>query len=360
MQRKWHEKAQFRIENPQGRRKTFRIRYTSPDTSDKWTTLESPEIDAANDQLLAGHPQEKVKKALKVFLKTLYAERDQFKKQDPFLSHNLAIVDRLWKDKYTARRKMEMKRPDESLADYRKAVEACGQFPLDTCSIEDLENHLFRTLKHQPNILRRRITWINSILQWLSREKIKPPIRKQRPEVAHLTEPEFKKIIKHLSEEDSPVIQIAFYTGLRIGEIFGLETRFIKENTVLVKQQLSEELEITTTKTDNEREAIYPPHLKPILKKWASLPLVEKKALRSKTWSKVVRRVCKKVFEDESKHIRFHDLRHSNAIWLLSKGATLHEVAQHLGNHHEVTERYYSGFNLKETSIHRVAGLLKG
>ncbi len=97
-----HLNTTFRIEPPIGRQKSFRIRYKSPDTDEKWTKLELPEIALANELFASGTVDyEHTKAKLKLILKEQYAHRDRKKKKAPFMSKNLELVDQLWKEKYT-------------------------------------------------------------------------------------------------------------------------------------------------------------------------------------------------------------------------------------------------------------------
>jgi hypothetical protein len=48
---------------------------------------------------------------------------------------------------------------------------------------------------------------------------------------------------------------------------------------------------------------------------------------------------------------RFHDLRHSYAVYLIGKGMSLDWVAQSLGNSRDVCERFYKSHILQDDSI---------
>ncbi len=68
----------------------------------------------------------------------------------------------------------------------------------------------------------------------------------------------------------------------------------------------------------------------------------------------------KKFLEKESlPRIRFHDLRHTNAVLLLSNGSSLEEVQQWLGHEsYSTTDKYYGGM-LEETKK-KASGILDG
>jgi integrase len=349
------------LEKPTGRFKSFRIRYCSPDTQNKWTLLSLPEIDTANQLLKSGAVDaEHTKAKLNLILKQQYQIRDREKKKAPFMTKNLELVERMWESKYPLRKQRRMKKPLESKRDLVNAAEACGLYPLDTCRLEDLEDYLDSTLKNKPNILARRIVWINSILSWLGRPKIESLANRQRKEVKYITEADLKLLLPLLPDRFCQLlIEIAFYTGLRLGEIFYLQSKHIRDNYLVVEGQIKYSKKVDTTKTNQSRDAILAPQVKAVLSAWTKIPLDEREQHRLRSFTHILKHRCQKLFPKEPlKHLNFHALRHSNAIWLLQKGVTLYEVAQHLGNHYTVTERYYSGFELKKESISRIAKIL--
>jgi hypothetical protein len=58
------------------------------------------------------------------------------------------------------------------------------------------------------------------------------------------------------------------------------------------------------------------------------------------------------------KILRFHDLQHCHAVWLIQSGASLIGVTQQLGNGPELCYRSYSGFELKKESVERLEALI--
>lgn len=71
-------------------------------------------------------------------------------------------------------------------------------------------------------------------------------------------------------------------------------------------------------------------------------------------------RACMKTFpSDKSKRLTYHDLRHSYAIRLLSKGIILDLVAQSLGNSSAVCQEYYSGYVLTHASLEMIASVVE-
>ena len=153
----YHPKTEFRLEPPTGRSKSFRIRYKSPDTDNKWKPLILDEIKVANDLLKKGTVDaEHTKDKLKEILSKQYTIRDKVKKKPAFVSKNIELVEKMWEEKYPRRRQRKLKRPEESLRDLKNAAESCGMHPLDTCDLEDLQTFLDETLGSKPNIHSRK------------------------------------------------------------------------------------------------------------------------------------------------------------------------------------------------------------
>lgn len=78
----YHLETTLRIEPPRGKSRSFRIRYISPDTENKWTLLRLPEIDPANQLFIDGTVSaEHTNDKLKLILAAQYAHRDRKKKR---------------------------------------------------------------------------------------------------------------------------------------------------------------------------------------------------------------------------------------------------------------------------------------
>lgn len=363
----YHLQTEFRIEPPTGRSVSYRIRYKSPDTDNKWTALKHEDIDAANKLLKKGVSSDHTYEKLKLVLAAQYAHRDRRKKKAPFMSENIKLVEAMWAEKYNRRKLRNMKRPDASKRDLMKAAEACGMHPLDTCDLDDLADYLDANFAEHPNRLARRIVWINSILQWLGRNKLQATNRVQE-KVSYLNPDEFELILPFIEDEtDKRLAKIAFYTGARIGEIFFIQARHVRAETAFLEMQMTDQrvkdtdpFRESTLKNGMSREIFLYKGVRADLLKWSKVPIAERYLIRKRGYSKIIARACRKAFGsgDPVKILNFHDLRHCHAIWLMQKGATVTEVAQQLGNSPDVCYRYYSGFELKKESVERLKRLV--
>ncbi|MDQ3232596.1 MAG: tyrosine-type recombinase/integrase [Pseudobdellovibrionaceae bacterium] len=363
----YHLETKIRIEPPTGKGTAFRIRYKSPDTNDKWTILKLPEIELANNLLKDGTvSREHTHEKLTLILAAQYAHRDRKKKKAPFMTKNLELVEKMWEEKYNRRRLRKMKRPDDAKYQLVKAAEACGLHPLDTCDLETLADYLDLTLGDNQNRLQRRITWINSILQWLGRNKLQT-VDRTRSKVKYLNETEFKQICAYIKDPTTLTLaKIAFYTGARIGEIFFIQPRHLQGNVLFLELQMTDvklpdgTYKEDTLKSGYSRDIFLYEGVQAELEEWSKVPFADRYKIREKSFCKAITRACKKAFgeTDPIKLLNFHALRHCHAIWLLQASATITEVAQQLGNSPDVCYRYYSGFELKKESVERLKSLV--
>ena len=351
--------TQFTIDTPNSHKSLFSIR-SRQGSHGKWTPFPLVEVDAANRLFDEGRVDyETTYKKLKGIRAALYAKRIKERQHD-YSDHNMDILEKYWATKYPASRRETMKAPEKSREDLERAISAVGALALDTCSQQAIVEKLFEEFSARPTVLRKRAMWINSLLVFLGKSKLVLGKRKRaRLEVTYLNETEFFEMLRRVEDPIYRMImRIGFYTGLRIGEIFGLTPKNVRADHIHVTQQMysrSRGYRITSTKTDDERDAVLVPAVKNDVQAFAALPTAEKRALRDVEYCKIITKICLHYWPDDpEKYLNFHALRHSNAIWLLQKGATLHEVAQHLGNGLEVTERYYAGFVLKKESIERL------
>ena len=135
----------------------------------------------------------------------------------------------------------------------------------------------------------------------------------------------------------------------RTGELFAIIPKSIRSNIVLVQNQIDREGNKRDTKNRIVRKAFIIEAGRSKIIQWASL---NKTNYRNIKFSNVIRSACQKAFpDDKQKWVVFHDLRHSYAIHLLSKGISLSLVAQSLGNSVIVCQENYAGFSLADESI---------
>ena len=166
---------------------------------------------------------------------------------------------------------------------------------------------------------------------------------------------QIEKLIKAIKETYVEVpVTITIAMGLRRGEVLGLKWDAVNLETgeMYIHTTRTRRKKIITKATKNEfsrRTLIMPEYLVKYLKLLQLKQEQNKKWKFGNTYSKenyicckddgspldvnYVNQVFTKVLEDKKlPHIRFHDLRHSNASYLLKQGVTMKELQEWLGH----------------------------
>lgn len=337
---------------PTSRRKTYAIEEQQPDG--RWAVLHREDIDLVNKSLLDGTTPPHIAEAkIHEILKRLYAKRDLETKTKTFHAENQRLLEKYWTEVYPQRRQRRLVAPEAAYGDLRRAVTAVGALPLDTCDIGELQDHIDDQFEHNPRKQRRVCTWLNMLLKWLGREGRLEKLRLDRQTIRHLTEGE---LLEATSKSSSDIFVLlckaAWYSGMRKGELFAVRPEDVRGHTVQVRGQIDRNAKERSTKTNEARTAFIIPGGEGILKEWAALSQEDKMAIRFIKHAKKVTNMCQEAWvSDVNKHCSFHDLRHSYAIHLLSKGIPLSHVAKSMGNSEAVCERYYVGYVLTDAAI---------
>lgn len=264
-----------------------------------------------------------------------------------------------WKEVYGRKKRIIDRR--SSYYDLRRAIEAVGLLSLVAASEEELQGAL-EAHKWPDNKQRRVVSRLQPILKWLGRTDIK--LEKARPEkrlVRHLTTTEFTVVYKHLeSPEIKALCALAITSGMRLGELFAINKVEGDPRYIQVLWQVDKEGKLRETKTREDRKAYLLPGGQEALKAWCEIDEPTRLRLRGMNLASIVKAACVKAFPaDPNKHCVFHDLRHSYAIELLSKGVPLSFVARSLGNSELVCEKHYTGKVLTDGFIEAIDSLIK-
>jgi integrase len=242
----------------------------------------------------------------------------------------------------------------------KRALKAAGNVPIDG-PIEEIQDYLDETLEDDLDKHNTVCGRINRIRKWLKLPLL-VPARKERKDVAYLTKAEVEKLIAKLPEPHKTLAAVAFYTGLRRGEIFALEPSSLKRDTIDVHAQLHlVSGDMRLPKNGKKRKAFIIPGGEIWVKKWLKM----KTATRLNPKTEEEENLYKpnlglsQMIRKHSGGKRFHDLRHSYAVYLISKGLSLDWVAQSLGNSRDVCERHYATHILQQDSIDLMRAALK-
>ena len=338
-----------------GRRATFAIQRCIGITR---TTLALEAVDAVNSQLKLGAiTYEEAHKQVLHVRESLYKERDRHDPLLVFTSENAAVVSRYWKAEYADR---DLVDADTMRADLERAIAAIGHVPLASGTREELKAALDRSLGLDVTKYRRVVARLNQLLRFCKRDfKLHKP-RAVRKDVCAYTEEELNLILRLIKDPMMKLLcKVAYGTGLRAGEIFAMGPNSVHNGCVIVTQQLDKELKLRDTKTRTDRKAFIIPGYMNYVKAWISAAPTVKAELRTVKHSKLFKAACQATYpKDTSRHGRFHDLRHSYAVYLLVSGVPITLVANSLGNSTNVCEKYYSGFKLRQEGIDMIASIL--
>lgn len=355
-------RTNFTLKKPDKKRRSFSIlKRTIDDGKASYEKIENEALDAINKAYKDGKSHESCLILAKEVMASLYKELEKLNPKVVHNSANRELLNKFLKDEYEHRDLVDF---ESSKNDFRRAIEAVGSLSLYSATREELQKEIAKNFKSTKQ--RRIVARLNTLLKYINRDVKLRKDKKHQPEVAHLSHSDIKKMIKHITvNTEQPVnvkvlklmAEVAFYTGCRTGEIFAITPISIRSNILLVQGQIDREGNNRDTKNRVKRKAFIIEEGRIKVKELTKHDLSSYRNLR---FSDIIFDACKKAFpHEESKWITFHDLRHSYAIHLLSKGVSLSLVAQSLGNSITVCQENYAGFVLTDESISAIELILK-
>lgn len=338
----------IRCLRPSGAQKSYRFQEKDHKTG-SWVTLTSEPIQALAVLVKAGKLNKgDLDARADTILKDLYAERDKGKVVPILIPGNNKILDDFLRDRYPARKLRDMadRSYDTEVRRLQSALLALGNLPVDG-DPDKLQKVIDRKYQANQNLHERRTTSINRLRLFLGLTPIMH-MRKTIEEIAHLRVNDVEKLIKQITDPaHKALVGVAFYTGMRRGEIYGLEARDVKGDVIHVKRQVLIDGKVTLPKHRKTRKAFIIPGGEKYVKDWLE---IKDTVSRHTKISSVTQKLA---------GVRFHDLRHSTAIYLIAKGATLDWVARVLGHSRETCERYYAGHVIDDDSIVLMRAMFK-
>ena len=342
--------AGIRALPPSGKHKSFRFQ-KQEEANSKWTTIKTDEIDAFNRLYREGTLSDSdTKSRVAAILASLYLKRDAGKPRRLALPGNVKILNKFTEETYTPSKLLRMADGSHAAAiNYlNAALKAVGDVPVDGPA-DPIQATLDQQFRSRPNIHSKHVMAVNRLRKYLALPYIHH-LRSEDIIIVYLSEAEIVELIGKLDDPYRTIVAVAFYTGLRKGEIFGLEPHDIKaENTLNIVRQITVKGETKKPKNRKARKAFVLPGGMEWVRRW----------LEMKTGVGRSNRVNGKI-RDAGVPIRFHDLRHSYAVHLIGKGATLEWVARSMGHSTDVCERYYAGFVLTDDAITLMQKLVSG
>lgn len=343
--------------------KSFLILRVFTDDSGKQRTHKHahPELEELNRALAAGlHDYDYVDKRATEIRKRLNREAQPdggIEDPVPNSPENEKLLERYWIEVYSNR---DVRDPASEKNALKRAVKALHNVPLlvdDQRQIEDALNlhHKIvckrKGVDRDPKVFNRWVSKIKQLRQHFGKpttiqRKIEPAEK-----VKSLTMDEFLAVIPHMPTNYQIISRIAYATGLRKGEIFGLGDDSLKtaaaEKLYVDRQRYADWAE-GPTKNKKARELPVFADGREWILKWLAVPEEEKREFRRLCETKaaeVVQRACAKAFPKEpTKWLdKFHHFRHCYARRILNiPGMTLEDVANYIGDDIQTTRKHYT------------------
>lgn len=337
----------YRIYAPSGRHKSFRILKLFKDGSSE--SIESEALQKVNAALKSMEISEaEARNHVEKIRDDLYAAAGIKNFAIVFNSDNRKILNAYWESEYKPRL-INLEDPNAALSELKRSVDAVGAVSLRSGSRNELQAALDQRLT--GNLQRRAVGKLNSILKFIGRDFRLIRAKKEYPEVKYVTPEEFRKLVQAFEDEKIRLLHIAaFATGMRLGELMAMESRLYNRNTNTIKvlSQIDKKGKKRKTKNRKNRTAFVFPEFKSDVERWLQVQPEFEHEIRLRI-SRFTRKACKASLKNKT--LKFHDMRHSYAINLLSKGVPLSHVAQCLGDSIAVAEEFYTGFDLSTDAV---------
>ena len=266
---------------------------------------------------------------------------------------NQKLLTSYWRDEYLGR----------ELADNGKAMRykleqalrAIEPLSLSLASRSELASKLASSVK---DVSRRRAVSdrLNQLLKYAKRDFRLTKPKPAYEQVDYVTEQQLASLVGHF--DDSILVSLAwtlFGTGLRLSEALALRPADFRRGELVVDKQLPLSGELKRPKAGKTGTVAVLPQAVKALEAW--LAVNDKASYRYKLYD-ALELACSKA--KLGKRIGPHDLRHSHAIYLLERGASLTEVSLQLRNTVSVCQRYYTGFEHTPGTMDRLRRLLGG
>lgn len=212
---------------------------------------------------------------------------------------------------------------------------------IDDKKIEDFIKHL--PIEQSSSTKSNTVSTLKTFMTWCYKKKMIETnpfdtidnIKVEKPNLDFWTEDEFKMFIDTIeSKKWKQVYMIAFYIGLRKGEIFGLAYEDFNGSRVdlshTIKTIKGKQRLVDTFKNDGSKRSVPVP-------KWFEIGeghgLLFKDGYRKCSYQfNDDIQLYNATHEHKIKKIRFHDLRHSYASYLIKKNIDIYKVSRFMGH----------------------------
>lgn len=131
---------------------------------------------------------------------------------------------------------------------------------------------------------------------------------------------------------------------------------FVSDNIINIDKQLTKSGEIKPPKRDKVGKVVILPFGVKAAHEFCKIK--DRQKFRFNFYNALLEACRKALPNDKNKWVGPHDLRHSHAIYLLSKGASLTQVALNLRNRIDVCQKYYTGFEHTDSTLEGLKKLI--
>jgi integrase len=341
--------------NLKSRRRSFQIvQRTTSGRSTKDETLELPELELINEQFLKGVIDNLV--AEKNARQVLTRLEHRVLGKDPNHKDNIAILEDYWK--LHERRKIVDK--DTEYWALLRGISALGELPLLSATPNEMQKKV--DAQFSGNKQRRIVQKINVLLKHIKRfDSLLAADKPEFPNVKFLSLTDLSELLKVLPEGPYRTLaQVAYGTGARVGECFAFDELHVRQierqAEVYIEKQVDKDGKVRGLKNNKPHWAAFLLEDKTLMRRWVKQKheLMDvprcKLSLQYSAW-------FDKAFPGRG--FTFHDLRHSYAIALLDKGASLSVVARAIGDTERTCEMYYTGYVLSDSSREQLKALIQ-
>jgi len=320
----------MQIKRPSKSHRRFRILSPTPTGT---TTLQSPELEAINQEYLAGRLDPD---------RAIILVRDLVRRLTPPPVHSWLPENKRMAEAYIQAVVVPRDRRRVSPRDARDrvywAIRHLGATSLLTASPDELH----AALGHLNARQRQRATYIlNGILRWAALGKVIITERVPRKEPEYLSPLELSKVVGAMAPLHALCVKAAFGCGGRYGELFALTEMSLREQGthVAILGQMKRGWVWWETKNRKTGTAYVIPEMREALKEWIAVPVEDKQAMRrSGTPGEEFRRACVAAL---GRDLNFHKIRHSYANYMLRRGANLDDLVAWMRDSRKTIETYY-------------------
>ncbi len=345
----------YRIFAPSGAHKSFRIlKLTKLGRS---ASVRVPELKSVNVDYLSGKLRHaEARNLIEQIRDSLYASDGVKKFTLVFNSDNQKILADYWEDEYRPRL-VRLIDSATAKAELQRSISALGAVSIRTATRNEIQDAVNTSLT--GNAQRRAVSKLNALLKYLGRNIKLVQAHEVHSEVSYLTPAEFEQVVSKIKDDKIKLLhKVAFSTGMRVGEVVAMEPRYYNsaENSYKILWQIDKNGKKRKTKNRKDRTTFILPGYRKDVERWLAVAPFFDHKLRLR-----ISRYTKNYVGAAGipKNLKFHDLRHSYAIKLLSDGVPLSHVAQCIGDSIPVAEKFYVGFDLSSSALALINKLVR-